>query len=90
MLLLGSCGDKEPDCTTGRVRFTNNSTNSYYLSIDNNLIGSVPGNTFIERDLLEGVHTYKAEQAEGYILWPTVATSTGNVFGCQESQWAFP
>lgn len=58
--------------TEGTIRFTNNSTNPYNVSIDGVAKGSVNGNTHVELKATKGFHTLKAEQASGYLVYPTV------------------
>ena len=85
--LLVSCGE---DCTHGEVRFTNISSNPYDLYIDDVYETTIPGNSFIERNIVEGQHTGRVEQVSGFLLFPTIVTETLNVYGCQQSEWVFP
>lgn len=89
IILFCSCS-KEDDCLSGTVRFSNTSDNPYNLFIDGTFQQEIPGNTFIELDLLEGQHSATAEQVSGYLLFPTIRETTLNVFGCQEIGWVFP
>jgi hypothetical protein len=77
-------------CYTGKIRITNNSKNSYKLYIDKALKAKVNGNTYLEFDLPEGSHIFKAEQEHGYVLYPTVKSATIAIYGCKFSEWAFP
>ncbi|MCB9282938.1 MAG: hypothetical protein H6563_02605 [Lewinellaceae bacterium] len=88
--LLTTACQKEEECLTGKVRFTNTSSNPYNLFIDGSFEIQMPGNSFRELDLLEGQHAARVEQVSGYILYPTIVNQTLNVFGCQEIEWVFP
>jgi hypothetical protein len=79
-----------PSCPTGKIRLTSNSSNPYNLYIDGVLKNKVAGYAYIEYDLPEGSHTFKAEQVSGYVLYPTVKSSTIAIFGCKDTEWIFP
>lgn len=87
--LFTNC-EKEPECTTGTVRFTCTSANPYDVFIDGKYEFQIPGNSFTERDLPEGNRQLKAVQVSGYLVYPTIKEYTMSVFGCQEHEWIFP
>ena len=85
---LGSCAIE--DCVVGTVRFTNISSNPYDLYLNGNFYTEMPGNSFLEVDLYEGMHSVYVEQVSGYLLFPTTASNSISVFGCDETEWVFP
>jgi len=87
---LGCEKEENPDCLTGFVRFTNNSSNPYELYINNQYETQIRGNSSMNLSLDQGSYQVKAVQVSGYLIYPTVKTATINVFGCQEGQWVFP
>ena len=90
LLSMGIMSCEKEDCNYGEVRFTNTSSNPYDLYIDGNFITTVSGNSFIERQILEGQHNGRVEQQSGFILFPTIVETTLSVYGCQQSEWVFP
>lgn len=85
---LGSCTIE--DCVIGTVRFTNISSNPYDLYIDGDFYTEMPGNSFLEVDLYEGMHSAYVEQVSGFLLFPTTSSANISVFGCDETEWVFP
>lgn len=82
--------DTKPNCDKGTIRFTNTSNNPYNLSINGQGKGQVSGNSFVEYEVGKGEHSCKAEQASGYLLYPTVRETKVSIFGCDEKEFVFP
>ncbi len=90
-LAITSCSkNKKTKCETGTVRFTCTSNNPYNVYIDGSYSFQIGANQFIEKELPKGYHAFKAEQASGYLLYPTVRTSSVTLSGCDDLEFSFP
>lgn len=83
----------QPGCVTnntGIVYFKNKYSDPYKLEINGSYVGTVSGGsttspiTSAPYTTSAGSITYKATQASGYTLWPTVYTGTGTVTQCSD------
>ncbi len=93
VLFVTACTKDETtkdNCTEGTIRFTNNSNNTYRVYINGALKDVIPGKKFNEFKLPKGVYGLKAEQSEGYVLYPTIRTTDVSIKGCDEHEFVFP
>ena len=87
--LITSC-EKEDKCSTGTIIVNNTSVNSYYISINGNYTGVAPGGKSTEFTVDKGNVDLKAEQAAGYILYPTIKEGFAWIEGCDIKYWDIP
>jgi hypothetical protein len=85
-----SCGDYGYSCKTAKIRFTCTSSNPYDLWIDDVYKTEIPGNSYVEYDLTEGIHTFRYRQVSGYILYPTEGEYDITVSGCVDAEYIIP
>ncbi len=78
------------DATTGKVRFTNTSSNPYYLWINDALQGTLNGNTYVEYTLEAGFYSFDYEQVSGYAIYPTTGGDTFTLSAGEELSFVFP
>lgn len=81
---------KKKQCTTGDMKFTNNSSNPYNIYVDGAQATTVAGKSTATYSVKVGTHEYKAEQASGYVLYPSVYTTSGYMSECGTNTFAFP
>lgn len=84
--LLAGCSKDD----TGTVRFTNNSTDTYRLFINGESKGEFGSREWKNFYLDAGFYTLKAEQVNGFILFPTVKNGQITVSSGDNLQWSFP
>ena len=96
LLLLFAACEKEsdsdtnenvPDCeknNTGTIKILNNEDDKYYIYVDDVFKGSIAPNTYTNLEYTAGFHLIKYEQADGYVLYPTVKEVTGTLAQCSE------
>jgi len=72
------------------VKITNNSTNTYKLSINGASKGELGGKEWRNFYLDTGSYTLKAEQVNGFILFPTVKNGQITVSNGELLEWSFP
>jgi len=89
---LAACekDSKNSSCATGKIRITNTSKNPYNVYVNGNYKTQMQGGTFSEYDYPKGHYAMKAEQVSGYVLYPTVATATIDISGCDSKEFVFP
>ena len=86
VISLSSC-KKETQITNYELRFTNTSSNPYFVEI-NGKTSTLIGNTFKNYDLPKGTYAWKVTQQSGFILFPTV--KQGTVSLDQDKEITFP
>jgi hypothetical protein len=79
-----------PSATEGVLRCTNTSSNSYTVYLDGIYVSSLPGKTFEEYKKKAGTYTVKAEQNEGYILYPTIVERNILITANSQVEFIFP
>ncbi len=93
VLLFGSCEKKE-ECetlNTGKVLISNSSNNRYEISINGVYKGLAAANNITEFTMQGGnAQQLRAEQHEGFIVTPTVKTTSFNVISCSDYSWQIP
>lgn len=90
VLTFSSCEENDNGCAKAEVRFTCISDNPYRLFINGQVEGTVNGNSFIERELNEGLYRFEVEQISGFLLFPTTR-EIEKVLTCGERfEFVFP
>jgi hypothetical protein len=75
----------------GTIRYTNQSYNPYYIYFDGQSVGTVPARSGYDKtDAKEGIHSVKAVQVSGYVLYPTVVESNVSVTKDKSVIFLFP
>jgi len=76
---------------TGIIKISNNSNDTYDIYLDNSYKMSIVGSSIKELTVSEGNNkNLYAEQADGYILYPTTESKSLNVVRCSDYTWQIP
>ena len=95
-LIFNSCStETRQDCEInkyGTVQITNTSSNPYDIYIDGKFVLKLFGNqTSSKLKVSEGNdRKFYAEQASGFVLFPTVKNSTLSIISCSSYTWQIP
>ena len=88
VLSMSSCSKE--DCEKrnyGSIKLTNSKPDSYYGYIDGNRYFTLaPFSSATQTQVSAGKHEIKLEQANGYLLYPTVYVATADVISCQTKE----
>lgn len=72
---------------TASIATTITSTNPYRFYVDDVLYGTINGQSTKSFTIPSGIHTLKVEQISGYVLYPTVVTTTSTLNTCGSYTW---
>ncbi|MCL1867662.1 MAG: hypothetical protein FWF72_01755 [Paludibacter sp.] len=99
-LLMAGCKSDEPnnpvqsECEksrTGTIIFDSWASNPYDCYIDNTYKGRVAANGKLTVNSVQaGYHAFRMTQASGYLLYPSVYTSSGTLQQCGSFTIVFP
>lgn len=74
--LFGACSKTNigPSSTKGTISMVNNSTYAYKVYVNGSYEFKQSGGTYKDISVNAGSYSVRVEQAEGYVLYPTVQT----------------
>lgn len=73
--------------STATIATSITSSNPYYFYVDNVLKGTISGQSTKSFTVPSGTHTFKVEQVSGYLLYPTVVSTTSTFTTCGNYTW---
>jgi hypothetical protein len=96
-ILSISCSKEEAErleCESQDISYliiNNESDNPYDIYLNGNLVMRMAGKSFVDDyELDAGSNTLRAEQVEGYLIYPTIVEETFVMSQCQTQNWVFP
>lgn len=96
LVITASCQKDETtepkgiSCDTGNINFINNSSNPYYIYINDDYKGAQNGGTSFKETLSKGRYRVSVEQKSGYVLYPTILEYDVELKGCDTKVISYP